>query len=145
MNRYLELKAKHQKEVNDFPMFFAFNREQFEEGMRQLGLEPNNTGAIIKLGSTGGYLRKTDESDFSGMMIKHDAEVKAAIDSDPAADGFIFDMFSYELANHEYACTGDVTDALCAPGLSKADINASAKLQHGLRKSIQSLYENSNQ
>jgi len=38
MNSYLELKEKHQKEVNEFPMFFAFNDKQFKEGMKKFGL-----------------------------------------------------------------------------------------------------------
>lgn len=31
MNKYTELRDKHQKQVNDFPMMFAFNEKQFEE------------------------------------------------------------------------------------------------------------------
>ena len=48
MNRYQEIKEKHQKDVDNFRMFFAFNRKQFDEGMRSIGLEPDNTGAIYK-------------------------------------------------------------------------------------------------
>ena len=86
--------------------------------MRSIGLEPDNTGAILKLKNTGGYIRKTDESAFSAMMERHDAEMKKAIDSDSTGDGFIFDMFNYELSNHEYSYTRDLTDTLCAIGLS---------------------------
>ena len=30
MNAYLTLKKKHQDEINAFPMFFAFNQNQFD-------------------------------------------------------------------------------------------------------------------
>lgn len=36
---YLELKKKHQKEFNEFPMFFAFNQKQFDEGMYIIRVE----------------------------------------------------------------------------------------------------------
>jgi hypothetical protein len=143
MNRYLELKEKQKKEINDFPMFFAFNKAQFEEGMRRLGLEPDSRSAIIKLGSTGGYFRKTDEPKFSEMMERHDAEMQADIDADPTGDEFIFEMFRYELSNHEYGYTGDLSDTLCALGLTMSGINASDKLKNGLQKAINWIYENS--
>lgn len=31
MNKYVDLKNKHQKEVNDFPIGAAFSNEQFKE------------------------------------------------------------------------------------------------------------------
>ena len=136
MNKYLELKENHKKDVENFPMFFAFNKKQFDEGMCKLGLEPNETGAILKLGKTGGFFRKTDEPAFSEMMKRHDAEMKAAIDKDPTGEGFIFDMFNYELSNHEYCYTGDLTDTLLALGITKDEINASDKFKKGLRKAI---------
>ena len=30
MNKYEEMREKHQKEVNDFPIGFAFSEQQFE-------------------------------------------------------------------------------------------------------------------
>ena len=140
MNSYQELKKKHQKEFNLFPIFFAFSNEQFDEGMRNLGLEPNDTNAIYRLGDTGGFYRKTDRLAFSEMRNRHDAEMKAAIDADTTGEGFIFDMFDYELSNHEYCYTGDLTDTLQALDLTKDDINASAKLKHGLQKAIKNQF-----
>ena len=37
-NQYQEMRNRQQAEVNAFPMFFAFNKQQFAEGMRKLGL-----------------------------------------------------------------------------------------------------------
>ncbi|NYC95062.1 hypothetical protein DFN09_003049 [Clostridium acetobutylicum] len=61
-NKYIEMKRKHQKEVNNFPMFFAFSKEQFKEGMKKLGLEPSETNKIYKFGNTGGFYKRTDSA-----------------------------------------------------------------------------------
>ena len=39
-NPYQEMRNRQQAEVNAFPMFFAFNKQQFAEGMRKLGCPP---------------------------------------------------------------------------------------------------------
>ena len=140
MNKYQDLIRKHQKDIDDFPMFFAFNDEQFEEGMRSIGLEPDDTGAIYKLGNTGGFFHKTDEPAFSAMMERHDAEMKEAIDADQTGDGFIYEMFDYELSNHEYSYSRDLTSTLEALGFSAEEINASAKLKHGLKIAIKNQF-----
>ena len=79
---------------------------------------------------------KNDRPDFSVILNRHKREMKAAIDADTTGEGFISDMFDYELSNHEYCYTGDLTNTLQALGLTKDDINASAKLKHGLQKAI---------
>ena len=38
MNAYVELKNKHQKEVDDFPLGFAFSDEQFADYARRRGM-----------------------------------------------------------------------------------------------------------
>jgi len=136
MNSYKKLKEKQEKEMSEFRMFSAFNKTQFEEGMRSIESEPNSTGALFKLGNSGGFICKDDKPNFSDILERHYVEMKSAIDADHTGEGFIFDMFDYELANHEYNYTGDLTDTLRAVGLTKSDINASAKLQHGLQKAI---------
>lgn len=46
---YLELKRKHQDELSKFPLFFAFNESQFEDGMNKLGLKPSETDKINRI------------------------------------------------------------------------------------------------
>lgn len=36
---YVQMKERHQKEVNEFPMMWAFNNDQFAQGMKKLGLQ----------------------------------------------------------------------------------------------------------
>lgn len=68
-NLYREYTEKRQKEVNDFPMFFAFNDKQFEEGMQKLGFEnmDNLKDKIIGL-SCGGYIRKSDKDSYLKLI-----------------------------------------------------------------------------
>lgn len=41
MNKYAELKKKHQKELNKLPMKAAFGKEQFKKMMEEWGLTTN--------------------------------------------------------------------------------------------------------
>jgi hypothetical protein len=132
MNSYRELTAKHEKEVNEFPFMWAFNKKQFEEGMARLGLAPTDTDKIYSIGS-GGYIRKTDSDALAAMMDRHTAERQAAIAADTTGEGFILDMFVYELDNHEYCITWDLEPTLDALGLTLDEINASPALLHGLK------------
>lgn len=136
MNDYIKLKEKQQKEVNDFPMFFAFSDKQFAEGMKRIGLEPGDLKKIYKLGNTGGFYRKSDAPAFHEMMDRHDAEMAAAIAADKTGEGFIFQMFDYELANHEYCITYDLEPTLNALGLTEEEVNADPRLLWGLSMAI---------
>jgi len=49
MERYLEIKERHQKEFETLPIFWAFNNKQFEEGMKNFGLTIENTDKICKI------------------------------------------------------------------------------------------------
>lgn len=133
MNAYKEMKDRHGKEVNDFPMFFAFSNEQFDEGMKKLGLEPDDKDQICSTGY-GGFIKKADSKKYNEMFIRFAQERKAAIEADQTGEGFIYDMFDYELANHEYGYTRDVSDALGALGLTVEEVNADQRLLHGMKK-----------
>ncbi len=43
---YIQMKQRQQKELNEFPCFFAFSDEQFNKGMEKFGLKPDGTEAI---------------------------------------------------------------------------------------------------
>ena len=140
-NQYQALKEQQQQEVNAFPFFFAFSEEQFSRGMRSFGLLPDELDKIYKLGSTGGFFRRTDADRLHEMLDRHEVEMQAAVDGDASGDGFIYEMFLYELANHEYTYTNDLTDTLYALDLTAEEINADKRLQHGLRKAVAELRE----
>lgn len=131
-NLYAEMRDRHQKEVNEFPMMFAFNNQQFDEGMRKLGLEPTDTDKIYSIGY-GGFIRKTDGDAFGEMITRHSTEIEQAVAADATGEGFIFDMFRYELANHEYGYTHDISDTLDSLDLTIEQVNADKRLLHGLK------------
>jgi hypothetical protein len=127
-NTYTALKDKHQKEVNNFPMFFAFNNQQFEEGMAKLGLELSEINKIYKFNG-GGYYKKTDAEKLHSMFKNHDEEMKTAMQDEV----FVYDMFDYELGNHEYGYTHDITDTLRSLGLTLDEVKNNSLLSNGLR------------
>ena len=131
MNKYTSLKSKHQAEIDAFPFGFAFNQSQFDEMMIKWGLDPQNTGAIFSIGG-GGYIRKTDADAMHEMFDRHEAERKAAMQDDE----YLFEMFNYELANHEYCITYDLTDTLEALGLTMEEINADPRMADALKRAI---------
>lgn len=134
MVTYLELKKRHQAEVNAFPMFFAYSQKQLEEGMRELGLAPSQTNQIYRFGDTGGYYRKSDAPALHEMFDRHERERQEAIAADTTGDGYILEMFRCELADHEYNYTRDETEALESLGLTMEEVVADPRLRHGFEK-----------
>ena len=131
MNQYSVLRARQQKEIDAFPFMFAFNQKQFDEGMIRLGLKPTDTDKIYSIGA-GGYTRKTDSPALHEMLDRHAAEMQAAIDADETGEGFVLDMFIYELDNHEFSYTWDMEPALDALGLTMEQVAGDPKLLNGL-------------
>ncbi|CEN25242.1 Uncharacterised protein [[Clostridium] sordellii] len=136
MNMYLELKKQHQKEVSEFPTIFAFTKEKLIEGMAKLGLKEHETNKLLSLGH-GTFIRKSDKEKFNQMFNRYEGELKKAINEDLTGEGFIYQMFNYELANHEYCITYELDDTLDALGFTIDEINKNDKLLHGLRKAIE--------
>ncbi len=131
MNSYVEMKERHQKEVNEFPMNFAFSDEQFKRAMEELGLTENDLDKVVSIGA-GGFIRKTDVKAYKEMGERQYKEFREAIEKDKVGDGFIKEMFLYELANHEYIITRKIDDTLDALGLTDNDIRNNNNLRTGL-------------
>lgn len=134
-NQYQELRDKHQKEFDEFPIGFAFSDKQFKEQMEKLGLTVDDEDKVVGIGA-GGFIRKDDVEKFKEMNTRHRAEEEEAIKNDTTGEGYIKDMFDYELANHEYGYTYDLTDTLDSLGLSMEDIQKDEKLKNGLRLAL---------
>lgn len=136
MNIYKTMKDQHQNEVNNFPMFFAFNNKQFEEGMQSLGLNPSDTDKIYSAGA-GGYYRKTDSERLKNIVDGHHEEMQNAMQNEQ----FVYDMFDYELANHEYTYTRSVVDTLDALGLTIEEVENNDLLSRCLEKACKDQWE----
>ena len=141
-NEYVNLVRKQEKEFNNFPMFFAYNEKQYKEGKKTLGVIDDKDICSIEY---GGYIRTIDRQSFSDMLERHNKEFKQSIENDKTGEGFIYDMFLYELENHEYFITYELDDTLDALNLTIDEVLNSSTLKNGLllaRKKI--LEENRN-
>ena len=131
MNSYVEMKERHQKEVNEFPMKFAFSDEQFKKAMEELGLTEKDVDKVVGIGA-GGFIRKSDVNAYKEMGKRQFKEFWKAIQEDKIGDKFIKEMFLYELDNHEYILTREIDDTLDALGLTHNDIRNNNNLRTGL-------------
>lgn len=140
MNKYVELRKRHQKEVDEFPLYFAFSNEQFEKIIKELNLSNDSKSEqfygkrLSKLSSVGGFLLKEDVPRLKEMMKRHEDEIEREIKSDKTGEGFVYQMFLYEMENHEYGYTGDPEDTLNALGYEWSDIEKDSKLMAGFVK-----------
>lgn len=130
---YREMKKRQQEEINAFPMAFAFSKTQLTEGMQKLGPQPDDADQIVSIGG-GGFVRKTDVEAFRQMFCLHRLERKSAMDADRTGDGFLLEMFRYELANHEYGYTRDAEPALDALGIALEDLARDERLMRAFQK-----------
>ncbi len=141
MNTYRQLKNRQQKELDAFPLGTAFSNKQFEEMMQGWGFAVDETDKIISIGA-GCFIRKSDKEAFFNMFERHNKEMQDAIAADTTGDGFIYDMFYDELANHEYCITYDLDETLDALNLTAEQVNADKRLLHGLNKAEKNYLKN---
>lgn len=136
MNRYRELKNKQSEEFSKFPIAFAFSDEQVKEGLKKLGLNENDIDKVTGIGA-GGFIKKTDVEKYVELSKRFHRELKEEIEKDKTGEFFIKDMFSYELANHEYGYTMELDDTLQAIGITIEEINNNENLKNGLRLALE--------
>jgi hypothetical protein len=117
---YQELKDRQSAELNDFKgVFFAFDKKQFNEGMKKIGINPFDTDKIYSLGNTGGYILKEKSPEYKAMFDRHEHELAEQMKD----EDFFHNALVYELNNHEYCITQSCTDALYALGIDEGDID----------------------
>lgn len=96
---YLDLKQRHQKEVEDFPIAYAFNGKQLKEAIEKLGATKQE---VTTLGY-GTVIKKTDIPAFEELLEDQRHELKIAMQDKE----FAYEAFCYEMDNHEYAINWD--------------------------------------
>ena len=139
MNRYAELRHRQQEEFNALPLGFAFSNKQFDEMMRKWGLDPEKDADKIYSIGAGGFVQKKDAELLHETHKRLDEEMAAAIAADETGEGFIYEMFLYELDNHEYGYTGELEETLDALGYTLEDINADKRLLRGLNRATKEI------
>jgi len=137
MNKYVEFKTKKSNDFDKIPCFFAFNNEQMERGKKKLNITNNNELVIIQ--GTGMYMIKSDKNLLDEFYSKYEKEFDNLIKEDQTGEGFITDMFYYELNNHEYSYTGRIGEALDCLGLTRKQIKETPNLLAGLKNALEKI------
>ena len=144
MNKYSELRNRQEKEMNALPMHFAFNSAQFKEALAEMNLTTENCKDKLVRGIAGSFYLKTDSKVIHDTFERFHTEKSQAIENDKTGTGYMLDMFTYELANHEFCVTYDLTDTLDSLGISIEEVNKNPLMLSALReaKAIVLSYDN---
>ena len=139
MESYRELRDRQQKVFNELPLGFAFSDKQFYEMMQKWGLDPIKDLDKIYQIPFGGFLQKKDLNYYHEVTERHYDELESAKKSDKDGTGFLYQMFLYELDNHEYGYTGEFEDTLDSLGLTWEDVAASPVMVRALKKAAEEI------
>ena len=93
---YSEMKRRHQNEINEFPMAFAFNNEQLREALEKLNATLEECVTILSIGD---IIKKSDVPKYREMCKRQRNELAEAMKDKDFAEN----AFRYEMDNHEYA------------------------------------------
>lgn len=131
MEKYVEMKERHQKMIDELDLKFAFSDEQFEKAMQELGLTKDDTDKIVGIGAGGFCLPETAEK-LVEYYKQFDEEEQNAFKNDE----FLQSAFEYELANHEYIITYDLFDTLRALNITEEEYQKNERYQDIMKKAI---------
>lgn len=98
---YHDLKKRHEQELNDFPIAYAFNDTQLQEALDKLGAERSEVCTVLQIGD---IVKKTDADALIKLLLRHTKELHALLRSD---EKLAEEIFEYEMDNHEYAINYD--------------------------------------
>lgn len=115
---YLDLQKKHQEEIENFPIAYAFNREQLSEALERIGA--TSLKECVTVFNHGDIVKKTDAKRLVDLMKNQAKEVKEAMKNEEFAEA----AFLYEMDNHEYAInwSGD-EDVLACFSMTEEDLD----------------------
>ena len=108
---YVELKKRQQKELEDFPIAYAFSNKQLEEALVKLGAD--SAAECVTVFGHGDIVKRSDAPKLVDIMRRHTEEIRDAMRDEEFAEA----AFLYEMDNHEYAINWsgdeDVLAAVC--------------------------------
>lgn len=115
---YLDMQKRHQQELSDFPIAYAFSDKQLEEALDKLGAKKEECVTVF---GHGDIVKKSDAKTLLAMLERHTKETQEALKDPDFAEA----AFLYEMDNHEYAInwSGD-EDVLACFGFKWKDIEA---------------------
>lgn len=115
---YLDLRSRHQKEFDEFPIAYAFNDEQLKEALTKLNATADE---CITVFGHGDVVKRENADALIALLDRQQEELLQHLKDDPE---FAEAAFGYEMDNHEYAINwaGD-EDVLDCFGITFEKIN----------------------
>jgi hypothetical protein len=111
---YLNLQKRHEQELTDFPIAYAFSDKQLEEALEKLGADKSECVTVF---GHGDIVKRTAAPALMAMLKRHTKELHDALRED---EEFAEAAFLYEMDNHEYAINWDGdADVLACFGLDE--------------------------
>lgn len=101
---YSKFRERQQQEVNDFPIAYAFNDQQFQEALVKLGAK--STKECVSVFGHGDIVKRENAPKLIAMLENHTVELHEALKDKE----FAYDAFLYEMNNHEYCLNWDGDD-----------------------------------
>jgi len=131
---YRELLERQNAEINKMNFFFAFGQTQFDKMLRIKGWKMEELQDV----GSGMYVRRADMPLWIELESRHREELFNALGDEE----FAIQALVYELENHEYGVTDDVTDTLDALAISQSDLDNIPGLSECLEKAIKIVKKN---
>lgn len=131
METYSQMKSRHQKAVDNLPMYFAFGDRQFNELRERLGFETEEEMLknVFTLGA-GSIILKKDKELVMSTFEQNSKEMDEAMKD----DDFLLSAFEYELGNHEYVITYEIDETLDALGIDPEEYANSERMRRIMKQ-----------
>ncbi len=143
MNLYRTQQTAQQRRMNEFVSkyaFFAFDENQFNEGLEKLGIEPGTEDALVSIPG-GGYVLADKVQDFKDLLKSFRQERADAIRDTETGAQFAYDMFRASLNDSEYSYSEDAEDTLNSLGYDLQDIEADPVLKTAFDKACKDILQ----
>ena len=101
---YEQLIEKHRKDIENFPIAYAFNDQQLKEALDKLGVK--DISECVTVFGHGDIVKKENAPKLVAMIKRNNQEVRDALKDEKFAE----EAFLYEMNNHEYAINWDGDD-----------------------------------
>ena len=125
---YLDLKKKHEQELSDFPIAYAFSDEQLATALEKLGATKEECVTVF---GHGDIVKRENAKPLIKMLQRHTQEIKQKLIDDIE---FAEAAFLYEMNNHEYAINWSADEDV----LDCFSINWDFIRKHGLQMAYDS-------